>query len=313
MVSDRAARRGQLILVGAVLVATIIFGLSLLLNSVLFTGAAGQNAATADVADVDQVDFEIKRGVRSTVLRVNHHGRNVSGPDRGAMVTRNVTLYSRLFAESRAAAQPVSINVTFDNASSEYGSRVVQDLDDTFTSQAGGSDWDPIGSTHRTDVGWATLNLEVSNTSEFSGELHFENASGDSIEYEFFRDGNNITVEDGVNSVECESEADRVLLDLRHGSSSTDDCTFRGIEELDGPVSLSIDAGDNLVGKYEFVVEDRPPATTARFRDCLHPSTDPTDPCTTPAVWSANVTTSVVGDSISYENEYDLSIYGSQS
>lgn len=328
MVTDR--ERAQLILIGAILLATIIFGLSLLLNSVLFTGSSGASSADAALADTDVADFEVQRGARELIVRVTHAERNVTEADVRSNVERNVTQFSRLLAEAKAASGSVAVNVTYDDASSRLGYRIVQAHDADFTDADGTPDWTPAPAFPDTTVGWFTANVNVANTSGNALPSIFTvraSNGSESVEVGLNRSGANMTVAvtkswtPGItNTTTCGSANGRVLVDIYRGSGFTDGCEFTGIDVFDGPTRVTFENGGLIEGQYELVVNRSTPniGNPAVHRECVDGFGDgrppaEADPCVAPVIWAANLTTTVHGDGVSFETSRNLTIYTEDS
>lgn len=336
MVSDRD--RAQLILIGAILIATIIFGLSVLLNSLVFTGASGASSAGASLDETDLADFEIQRNVRAVIVRVNHADRNVTfGPpgDLEIQISENVTRYSRLLAESKAASGSIAVDVSYNNSTSRSGYRIVQAHDDDFTDMDGNPSWVPVPgpgapwSTPDTNVGWFTANVNVANTTGTPFRIFADNGSRE-LEIELTPTGpsnSNLSVETNLSppgataTTACASARDRVLLDLYRGNGFVDGCEFVGIDNLTGAVSVEFENADQIQGKYEIVINRsnaRMNHGSPTYQPCVDAVGTPlpaieADPCVAPVIWSANLTTRIDGDGIDFENSYNLSLYADES
>lgn len=320
MVSARD--RGQLILIGAILLATVIFGLSLLLNSALFTGSSGGSGADAALAETDLADFEVQRGARELIVRVNQAERNVTWSSLGTVVGDNVTRFGRLLAESKAAAGSVAVNVTYDHGSSRQGYRIVQAHDADFTDNSDFDDWTPV-SDPDTNVSWFTANLNVENTSSSTPFVVTADNGSHDVRIELLRSASNVTVtatapNGSTSSPTCGSAGGRVLLDLYRGSGFADDCEFTGIGALDGSTRIEFENGDDIEGKYEIVMDRSNSLATGAADECVDAFGNPeppdeADPCVAPVVWSANLTTTVHGDGVSYETSRNLTIYAEAS
>lgn len=326
MVSRRG--RAQLILIGAVMVATLVFGVSLLLNSLLFTGASGASSATAELSKADTTALEVQRGVRSLVVRLNHRRRNATAAGLGQALEENLTRYSRLLGETAAASGSVLVRVEYDNGSSATGIRIVQSRDDDFrrgVAPAAAPDWTPVPGpgaappTPPTAVGWFTVNVNVENTSTDPFAVVADNGSR-SLRIELRRSNANVSVTTDPPSggpTTCESVQGRVLLDLYSGRGYAADCEFAGVGTLSGPTSLSFVDGDRIEGRYAIAANRTNPRVGAGgiYPWCVDPTTGssppPRDanPCVSPVVWSANVTTTVSGEGLRYENSYNLTVY----
>ncbi|MFB6297538.1 MAG: hypothetical protein ABEH56_03360 [Salinirussus sp.] len=306
--------RGQLILVGTITIAVVVVGLTVIVNTVLFTESVGSSSLDSRIQEAGEFDSEVIDGVRSVTFRVGHDSRNVTEDELKANVADNLTLYARLLGESYARSRPVAVSLTYSNQSA-VGNRTLQDHDDSLTDNAGDTDWTVV-SDHA--VGWFSLNLDADETST---DPFFVNAtnetSGRWINLTLSRESDgNISVDSEVSfradaTGECEPSNGRVLLDAYRGEGVTgaDTCSFNGTSLLDGAINVTVYSGNNGVGKYSVVT--RSPVTSHPDCDGLNP--DAADPCVAPVLWTANVSTSFVGEGISYTNSYNVSIYSNVS
>lgn len=320
--------RGQLILVGALLVATVIFGLSFLLNSLLFAGSVGSGGAAAAVDQAEDADLEVQRSLRSVAVRVNHASRNVTASEVATAIESNVTAFSRLYSEAKAAAGSATVTVAYDNATSTLGYRIVQDTDASFTDLSGTEDWSPVlgpgtvPDNPTAAVGWFTANVDVGNTSTgVPFRVEAENASGHELTLRLRNDGGNLSVDwefdppaapSSSDTVRCGTTAGRSLVDLYTGTAYTGTCEFRGIGVLQGATSLRFEDAERIEGRYAIVMNRSNPRvdpTSSTYRPCdgLDPSL--ASPCVAPVIWSANVTATVQNDRVTYESAYNLSVY----
>jgi len=320
MVSVPESRRGQLILVGAVVIAAVIIGLTVLINSVLFTETVGSDSMNSRVGEASQSDFEVRKAVRSLLLRVNHGERNVTKDRVQARAARNVLLYSRLIGEVYATARPIGVNATYSNTSTDLGVRIVQSYDGGMNRSDGTATWTPLpgGGTPR-DLGWFTMNVNVQNSSkeeEFS--IFARETGGSTVTLSFNKTANSTvwinssgSVTAGESTV-CDPSNGRVLVDIYDGTAFTGDCSFVGFEAiLDGSNALSkieFRDGDEQIGQYSMVFNGSLASPSPTLSKCsAGPSM--TDPCWTPVVWTANITTHVTGEGLTYSNQYNISIY----
>lgn len=327
--------RAQLILVGSVTLALIIVGLTVVLNTILFTDTVTTAVTTQGSDDAVEFDANARRDVSSIVLRLNHRHQNESEAHLETAIRRNLTNYSRLVAESYAVDRPVFVNVSYENAS--FGQRFVQSSDDNFTSPGyaspGGDepDWTPVDpdeSSAGTDVGWMVANLDVVNTSEDPVTITVENDSryarimierddGSGVPKVSIDTERNFAGSTNTTGEECTSVGGRVLVDVLRGSSFTGDCQFNATQGLEPPfTTVTIEDGDRASGKLSIVVNESRSeldaftvgGTDYDYEEC-DPVVDRTDPCQAPAVWRTNVTVSYGARTIDYQRTHNVSVY----
>jgi hypothetical protein len=319
MVTDRTRGRAQLILLGAVTLAVLIVGVTVVVNSLTVTRTAGPSQASPQIDEAREFSFESRKGVRSLVVRLNHRHRNQTAPELATLVADNVSAYGRLLAESYASSHAEYVSLTYDNDSSAFGRRVVQVADDNVTDASGARDWQVGDPGEYRQIGRFTLNLNVDNTSTTAGRIVVSNGS-ERVTYHVSRTTNgslNVTSDlsyaGNVTGV-CDPSRQRVLVDLREGSSFSGDCSFNGTTVFDGPYTVRVENGANLVGKYELVYNESmgvPPGTYDRCENAA--SVPGTDPCTAPAVWVASVSVSFDSSETRFTNGYNVSIYGDRT
>jgi hypothetical protein len=315
--------RAQLILIGSLLIATVIFGLSFLLNSLLFSGAAGSTGATGSIDQLESHQFDVQRSLRTLAVRVNHASRNVSANQVATAIDENFTTLGRLHSESAAAAGTGTVAVRYNNSTSTLGSRIVQTQDADFTDNTSAPNWTPVPTSPETSVGRFTANVIVQNTStSVPFRVTAENESNYQVELEIRSDGSNLSVDSTYDppgppptttTVQCGAENGRSLLDLYGGSAFTGDCEFTGIGNLTGPTRIDFQNADEIEGSYALVVNRSTGEIGTGYGECFDgatgvPPTD-ADPCLAPVVWSANVTTEYQSDRLSYGNTYNLTVY----
>lgn len=262
--------RAQLIVVGSILIAVVVLGVAVILNSVVVTGNT-QAGAGEQLVDAREVDYETRTSVRSILLRLNHPSTfsEIQSTTPTALeqdARQNVEdRFGPAFARSYASSGPTSVDVRY--RSTTLGSRVVQAEDARLFSDGPGNpslgasdaerpNWSPA--VDQRQVGWFTLNIDVSESRtaylDDNGNkgtpfvVRFRDSTGDyrlrvdvepvvvdgdltvEVRSEFVN-GPSATTE--LSTVRCDPENGRVLLDFVEGESAAGDCSFHGLEDLD--------------------------------------------------------------------------------
>ncbi|QSG09221.1 DUF7261 family protein [Halapricum desulfuricans] len=317
MTSCQFSSRGQLLLVGAVALAVIILGLSVVVNTVLFTENVGTGEDRVESSEISEFTFESQKDVRSLLLRINHANETRNTPELDESVHSHVANYSdgmaRMYASSGSTFVDVSYNQTLTTAT-----RIVQSSDRNFTYSSSGatvSNWSFTND--RVDIGWFVVNVDLRNT---SGEHTTIKVNGESeaISYQLNRsDGGNgadlrVQTTDsagGADTTTCESTGGRVLLDLRSGKAFASECTFRGVETLSPPYSVNVSNGDNIEGQYDLAVDTEwSNGSTDDYSAC---SPGDPGPCLSPIVWKGQVDLTYRSDQTDFTTTRNVSVYGS--
>ncbi|MFB6150716.1 MAG: hypothetical protein ABEJ40_02810 [Haloarculaceae archaeon] len=327
---NRGRRRAQMILLGAITLAVIIVGTTVLVNSLTVTRTDVPSQASPQIDEAGTFGFEARKGSRSIVLRLNHRNRGVTPAELGALVGRNLTNYGQLLAETYVDSHGEFVGLTYHNDSSAFGRRIVQIADGNVTTWAtsthggGNGNWyiGEYGTWRR--IGWFTVNVNVENTSEARTFIEIENRTGHTVNVSINRtstgSGSKLRVHSDVSSggdvtATCEPSNGRVLLDLVDGTAFVGGCQFNGTAAIDPPYTVYVQNGKELVAKYELVYNESVPIATAAdvYTKCWDSSSHRTDPCTAPAVWVANVTARFASSEINYTSRFNVSIYGGSS
>lgn len=298
--------RGQLMLVGAIIVAITFLGLTTLLNSVVFTENVGGGSSVEVTGDVTEFNREARRNAQALAIRINHDGNYSLTSTIEENLDRNFTQYSDRLAESYADTSSVYVNLSHEKVL-VTGKRIVQTEDANFT-KGGTEDWD-VYTGGTTDIGWFVFNLNASEVSESDKfRLLIDNSSStQTITFQQDRDGRilvNSTIDGAhTSNVSCTPTGGRVLLDVLDGTSAGADCSFNGTDRLAGPYTrIRFEDSSNGFGKYDVVVND---SANVGVPPC---DTDP-EPCRMEAAWKIQITTRYQTASISFENTQNVSVY----
>lgn len=299
--------RAQLILIGSIAIAVVLIGLTIILNSVIFTENVSQSDAIEVSGDVDEFLTETRRTTQDLTLRVNHAEEYTSLSRLNSNLNQNFTNYSRVLGESQADTGSLYVNISYEGEQT-VGRRVVQSEDDNFTKN-GSDDWsvDSGGSKY---VGWFAMNVNVDNVSKSDHfKLQVTNTSGNTLAITLRQSASgdllvNSTVDGShVSNATCLTSNSRVFLDIIGGTALTSDCTYNSTSYLGQPYSdIEFVNGSKAAGKYSLVVNDESGLNVA---DCP----DSTEPCKAPAIWEATVSAIYEAGTISYETTQDVNIY----
>lgn len=309
----RTPARAQLVLVGSIAIAVVLIGLTVILNSAVFTENVAGGSSVEVTGDIAEFDREAVRNVRSLALRVNHGTAYTSESAVAADVDENVSHYSHLLGESYADTGSVYVNVSLEDVD-EYGDRMVQRQDSNFSDDDPPSPpptWTAIDGPF--ELGWLVTNFDVENVSRTDTfYVSLTNTTGTELNVSVSRDSNNRLLVNSsvggshVSNVTCDPQNGRVLLDVAGGTSYTGDCTFNSTGYLDPPYDrLRFVNGDAVQGKYDVVVNES--SSTGVGNACNVAAVS--FPCISDVVWSVNVTTSYQTGSIEYEHTHEVDVY----
>jgi len=307
-------RRGQVLLVGAVAIAFVIVGLAVLFNAVTYTGQTTVPEAGSSLDDASQFDFEARRGARELVLRVNHDGVYGAKPPLASDVAANVSDYSAVLG-ARYSGHGAAVNVTFDNATSEYGRRIVQAQARSFTDDTGTNNWQLVDESD--SVGWFALTVNGTNVAENSANafaINVSNDTGEYVEYRIYGKGGgvvNVSVDTSVGSgggvYQFNTTRGHVVFDLIDGTSPMNlSARMPSIRRLDGTYTVTFRNGDRASGLYSIVVP-----SDDRINGSIAACSTSSNPCHGPAIWNVTVTTHYRSPTVNVTHNQTIPVYNS--
>lgn len=305
---DSRRDRGQLILIGSVAVAFIVLGMVVVANAAITTETVSRGELD-EQHTAATFDREVERNTRSLLLYVNHGSVYSTDASLRDSAAANYTTYGDLLAESYGTTRPAAVNLTYHGANAT-GTRVVQRDDAAF-------DDAPMSS--KRSVGWFVLNL---NTSSFEGDddltVVVTDANDDEARLHIQKNRSNGQTVDALDvradlpgtandtsKQQCIAADDRVLLDVLDGRSLGGSCTFNATQALDGPYEISFEDGDDVRGTYSIVHDGGPSSNPT----CEATRVTKVNPCSSLAVWKADVSASYVSDNVQYRTRQNVTIY----
>jgi hypothetical protein len=310
-----SGRRGQVLLVGAVALAFILIGLAVVFNAVTYTGQTSVPEAGSSLDDAGQFDFEARRGARELVLRVNHAGVYGTQSELARNVSANVSNYSAVMGATYSG-HGAAVNVSFENASSDYGRRIVQDQEATLnnTNAPVTADWQLVNESER--LGWFVVTLNGTDLAENPENAFRINVTNDTeyVEYRFYGQGDGVITVSVNGSLESNethqfnTTRGHVTFDLLDGTSPMNRSAGMGsLRRLTRPYNVTFSNGDRAKGLYSIVVRSE-----NNVSDTIAPCSAST-PCHGPALWNVTLKTNYESPSISVRHNQTVPVYNSTS
>lgn len=310
--------RAQLILVGAFVVATVVVGLTVLLNTTVFVDSAVPTTTSDQLDEAGQFDRQTRRTLAQVLHRANVDERNRTGGELETDATDLVDEYSRLRSSMATTSGSATVEIRLDAANSSLGERVVQAEDGKITSPGDTRDWTLVNGADPATVGWFVADVNVSGTGATATTITVDNGT-DSIDYTVSRVAGELSVRADPSfaapvEATCAPTFNRVLVDFYRGELRGNcgaNSSFTGIAQLDAPHGVEVTDGHHFTAEYELVMNR---SQSGVMGDCTSGTyiNDLDDPCRTPALWQANVTTAYLGSTTTYRNAYNLSIYAEE-
>ncbi|WP_411966348.1 hypothetical protein [Haloferax sp. YSMS24] len=263
--------RGQLLLVGAFILAILLVALAVVLNAAVYTETlAARGSDRVDVSDTVQYRADTERALTGLVASVNENA-TTSRDDAEATLRAGVTDWDAVSARQQAATgRATSVTVTDVDAVTTV-SQTNDSL--TFTNASAASDWTVVENV--TDTGPFTLSVASTDTGIPPGNatdvaaldsqaFHVEVTNSTTTWQVFvFRSGPNLTVAvassgslDPYTYETTYVAGDPVELDFTNARiDGTPAPNLAFYEGVSGPSSVAISNGANAAGSYTLVVD----------------------------------------------------------
>ncbi len=305
--------RAQLILIGAFIIATVVVGLTVLLNTTVFVDSAVPTTTSDQLDEASTFDQQTRRTLAQGFHRVNVNERNRTTAELGTDADNLTDEYGRLRRSMAATSSSATVEIRLDRGNSSFGERLVQAADGPLTSPGSNQDWTLVDDADPATVRWFVADVNVSGTDTADTTVTVDNTTA-SITYTVSRDAGELSVEADPSfaapvEATCAPRFNRVLVDFYRGELRGNcgaNSSFTGLGQLAPPHEVEVTDGDRLTAEYELVANRSLSGTGVN--DCTT-SIALDDPCRTPALWQANVTTAYLGSTTTYRNVYNLSVY----
>lgn len=257
-------RRGQLVLIGAVLVAMLLLGLGLFLNSMTYARVLTAHH-TSDAGD-RTIGYRnhVQEGVGGVVFYTNYLERGGYGALVGAFTAahdrwRNST--SRHYTVDGVAA-------TTDIRTTTNGSQVFQATSGAFTSAEGESAWKLAGGvsgTRRFRMNVSSDTLSSVASDDDAGDLtgaglfHVVVSNGSGTWELYLYDTGDPTVavvnDSGSLVGTCHGSGSSLVVDVTEGTVDGDHCEALTFPGVTGDYSVEFENGEAVSGRYVLVVD----------------------------------------------------------
>ncbi len=257
--SDRAAakgradRRGQMVIIGALLLATLFVALALIVNAGVYAGVTATERSSGDAGDAGLAYQQTEHVVADARRYVNAN----HATDHVALV-RNLT--AALAASERALAGEYATrgaSYAISNASTTNRTAIVHDnATRPFTAATGAADWTLADGV----VATGTFRLDVARDAlagpDAAGRFRVRITNGSAtwtVAVGHDQATGNVTLEvttdDG--STTCTTTADPARIDATAGTLDGTTCPdLAYAEHVDGPVLIDYENADNATGEY---------------------------------------------------------------
>lgn len=281
--------RGQLILVGALAIALVLFGLVVLVNATVFAGTVGSYGTVETVKEGGTASLEIERGIAATASSVNTAERYESPGDVSTAIEDNVSALDLPLATHNADAAGTHVAID-DVTADDDANRTTQDVPANFSSASGDDSWEPINATAAGPddvdaVGAFTVEINATGTGD-SLEITINGSEDDTTITLTDEDGEvDLDLDEGETSCTIDATGGWVVVDVADGSVAFSDCEFAPLAGIDDVERIEFDSAGDIQGTYDIVVDG-----TIDDDDRFTTDADELDaPYRSAAIWSVTV------------------------
>jgi len=262
-------RRGQILLITALVLGVAFVALAVILNSAIFTENLASRGDTTGADDVVTYQSNVEDGV-AAIVRYETENASTSD-DHGAVFSRvkvGVADADEIFLRRHARRGAVSNASILDQAN---GSRIFQtDSTRAFTDGNGNPDWDVATGVGQTRAFHMNVSRATLPTCGLFNDCFTMNVTDGSDLWQLSvtdsATGVEVSVDDGTGPVSCDKVNEPfVSINVTAGTVSGEPCS--ALDPADWPGSydtIEYDNGDDVTGSYSLVVDaegiaDSPP------------------------------------------------------
>jgi len=323
--SRREGERGQLLLIGAFIIAVSFVVLALVVNSAIFTENLATRDEVAGSGDALEYRQEVARSGGDVVTEINQNN-SIATSDQEDKLEINLG-HINTQSGLQQSAQGRIIEVENGSIVTESGIKVAQDTSRSFSNTSATSDFpvlvddwvvvENVENTRNLRMNITDLSLLVSPTNPQPFELEIENSSASwnmTIAYNDVTDLVTVTVESPTHGSpeECTRTAtDFITIDVTRGTVGGEPChalsrTTDGTPMwfgLDGEYDIKFNNYDNIEGTYSFIIDDGD-FDDENFGDGgSNPDDDDHDPYFRDAIYNVTVPFNYYTEDVGYETE----------
>ncbi len=250
---ERLARddRGQLLLVGAVVIAISLVAVVVILNTVLYTENVTNSEPIAVTGDARDVALVVRGDIEPLVHRANYDERHDSVGASRTAVNESVAEYETLLGVTVAERTPASFHVELSNQT--VGEGIEHDSGGAFVDAGNRADWTVA---QNADVRRYVLSVNRSSLASSQSDAFRIGVSEGSEDWNLsvFRQGTDVVFRTSGSTVSpstCAVSSERVRIDVRNGSASG--CLFSFAQGVGDDYDLVYRNADNASGTYSIL------------------------------------------------------------
>lgn len=248
--------RGQLLLVAGLVIALIIFGVVVLLNSMLFVSNVAPHQATTNIEDGSAYRAVVADDV-GRIVNESAAGEEYIVP---SALDENVSSYSARMGEVAAETGPAYFDIEVNGTASETMPLLIQDSSGHFESKRDGKEWTVFddGRVEAFEMTVAPNSYSASEPQPFAIRV---DDGDDEWTLTIFADGNRPVVETrrgGTPPNRCDGFDKKVGLTINRThvvGSNGNTCSISFTSGLDSSYSFEVDRGEKIETEYRILVD----------------------------------------------------------
>jgi len=254
--------RGQMLLVGAVAIAVLVFGVVVVLNTMIYTTSVKPQASIEASEEAMTAEQAVRRDLKRFMRGYTSQEPYINQSNTGALDS-NLTRYGRRQSESVAERSPATVSVELNRTASGSFALVRQSTDRDFRAESGvpSQDWNITDSGELTS---ARFEFEASTSASYSQAFTVtvrNDSTGDWWRFRVYKNPpSNNTIEtldyDG-NSVTCNViQGETVVVNETAISAPSNTCPIDFARGVPPEYSVRVTKGNKLSGTYALGMTD---------------------------------------------------------
>ncbi|SIR13056.1 hypothetical protein SAMN05421858_1535 [Haladaptatus litoreus] len=296
--------RGQLLLVGAVVIAISLVAVVVVLNTVLYTENVTNSEPIATTGDARDIALVVDGDIEPVVHRTNYAERHDSAAESRTAVAESIAEYETLLGVTVARRTPASLHVEVSNQT--VGNGVEHDSGAAFVDAANESNWTLARNADVRRYLFSVNRSSLATTDSDAFRIQVEGRSENWNLSVLRQDDDVVLRTDGSTvaaSSTCTVTSEQVRIDLRNGSAS--ECSFPFADGVGDDYDIEYENGANASGTYSVLFN----GTDAEIPPSSVNSESSESPYRTHAVYELDARLTYTTPELTYRTTFNATLY----
>ncbi|WP_049970454.1 DUF7261 family protein [Haladaptatus cibarius] len=295
--------RGQLLLVGAVVIAISLVAVVVVLNTVLYTENVTNSEPIATTGDARDIALVVGGDIEPVVHRTNYAERHDSVAESRTAVAESIAEYETLLGVTVTRRTPASLHVEVSNRTVGTG---VEHDSGTFVDAENESNWTLARSADARRYLLSVNRSSLATTDSDAFRIDIEDGTENWNLSVLRQDDDVVLRTDGSTvaaSSTCTVTSERVRIDIKNGSAAG--CSFPFTDGVGDDYDITYENGANASGTYSMLFN----GTDAEIPPSSVNSGSSESPYLTHAVYELDARLTYTTPELTYRTTFNATLY----